>query len=254
MKSICITGASSGIGWASALALAKSNPGSTFFLGARRLDRLQLLAQQLREQHLCHAHPISLDLAKEESIKDFCAAIRQHVSSLDLLLNNGGGAHGLHSVADGDVHDWHMMMDVNFFGALLMTKHLLPAMIEQRRGHVINLGSIAAQAAYEGGSVYCASKAALLALTKTLKLELNGKNIRVSSIDPGMVETDFSMVRFKGDQQRATKVYEGLKPLTAEDIAEIVCFVANAPAHVNVDQIIVTPTAQATVYKTHRET
>jgi 3-hydroxy acid dehydrogenase/malonic semialdehyde reductase len=127
-------------------------------------------------------------------------------------------------------------------------------MIEQRRGHVINLGSIAAQAAYEGGSVYCASKAALLALTKTLKLELNGKNIRVSSIDPGMVETDFSMVRFKGDQQRATKVYEGLKPLTAEDIAEIVCFVANAPAHVNVDQIIVTPTAQATVYKTHRET
>jgi 3-hydroxy acid dehydrogenase/malonic semialdehyde reductase len=253
MKSICITGASSGIGWASAVALAKSNPGSQFFLGARRLDRLQQLAKQLREEYRCQAHAIALDLAKEESIREFCDAIRKQVSSVDILLNNGGGAHGLHTVADGDLLDWHTMMDVNFFGALLMTKHLIPGMIEQRCGHIINLGSIAAQNAYEGGSVYCASKAALLALTKTLKLELNGKNIRVSSIDPGLVETDFSMVRFKGDQQRATKVYEGLKPLTAEDIADIVCFVANAPAHVNVDQIIVTPTAQATVYKTHRE-
>jgi NADP-dependent 3-hydroxy acid dehydrogenase YdfG len=169
-----------------------------------------------------------------------------------VLVNNAGGAHGLEPVAEGKDEDWETMMQTNVLGVLRMTRAALPMMVNNPGGSIINIGSIAGHTAYEGGAAYCAAKAGELQITRALRLELNGTGVRVCTIDPGLAETEFSMVRFKGDSARAKKVYEGTNPLTAEDIAEIIAWVANRPAHVNIDELIVKPTDQAAVHKVYR--
>lgn len=249
-KVICISGASSGIGAATAELLAEK--GHHLVLGARRIERLENMTAALLEKGAASVLCRSLDVRDEKSVQEFASAIKQKHNHIDVLLNNAGMVLGNAHVAQGNVDDWATVIDTNVMGVLRLTRSLLPDMIRRQSGQIVMLGSIAGHQAYEGGSAYCASKFALQAITKTLKLELNGTNIRVSTIDPGMVETEFSLVRFNQDKDKAKSVYTGLTPLTGRDIAECIEFVINRPTHVNIDDIIVMPTAQATVYKTHR--
>lgn len=247
-KRCIITGASSGIGRETAKIFAKE--GAHLILGARRLDRLKVLAEELKELGAETVHVYSLDVCNTSSVNDFCEQALSF-GAPDILLNNAGMAIGVDHLSDGNIEDWQKVMDTNVSGVLRMLRAFLPSMKKNQSGHLIMLGSIAGHTVYEGGGVYCASKFALQAITKTLKLELNGTGIRVSTVDPGLVETEFSKVRL-GDDAKAEAVYRGLEPLTAFDIAECVYFIASRPKHVNIDDIIVMPTAQATVYKVHR--
>ena len=247
-KRCIITGASSGIGRETAKIFAKD--GVHLILGARRLDRLEVLAEELKELGARSVNVYSLDVCSSSSVKVFCDEALSF-GPPDILLNNAGMAIGVDHLSDGNIDDWQKIMDTNVYGVLRMLRAFLPAMKQNESGHLIMLGSIAGHAVYEGGAVYCASKFAVNAITKTLKLELNGTGIRVSSVDPGLVETEFSKVRL-GDEAKAEAVYRGLEPLNATDIAECVHFIATRPKHVNIDGMIVMPTAQATVYKIHR--
>lgn len=249
-KIICITGASSGIGAATAKLLAEK--GHHLILGARRIERLEQMAPELLKAGAASVFSYRLDVRDEDSVKAFCDAIQNKHTHIDVLLNNAGMVLGNAHVAQGDINEWSTIIDTNVMGVLRLTRQLLPEMIRRKSGQIIMLGSIAGHQVYEGGSVYCASKFALQAITKTLKLELNGTGIRVSTIDPGMVETEFSLVRYNQDKEKAQSVYKGLTPLTGKDIAECIEFVISRPAYVNIDDIIIMPTAQATVYKTHR--
>ncbi|WP_062317990.1 SDR family NAD(P)-dependent oxidoreductase [Demequina maris] len=240
-RTAVVTGASSGIGAASARALAAD--GWHVVLGARRTDRLEVLAEEIGGTAL------RLDVTDQESVDAFCDAI----GSCDLLLNNAGGALGTSSIAEGDVDEWQWMYDVNVLGTLRVTKALLPKLVASGDGQVINIGSIAAREPYKGGGGYNAAKHAVAAMTRVLRIELLGQPVRVSEIDPGMVETEFSLVRFGGDAEKAAKVYEGVTPLSAEDIAEAVRWVASRPKHVNIDQILMLATAQTSAQVVHRE-
>jgi len=235
-----VTGASSGIGAASARRLAAE--GFELVIGARRLDRVEALATELGAT----AH--HLDVTDRDSVHDFVDA----VPSCHLLVNNAGGALGLDPVATGPESDWAWMFEANVLGVLRMTQALLPMLEASGDGHIINMGSIAAFEPYPGGAGYNAAKAGLLALTRVLRMELLGKPIRITEIDPGMVETEFSVVRFGGDAERAAKVYAGITPLTADDIADCVAWAATRPSNVNIDQIVVRPRAQATAMLAHR--
>ncbi|HWI58056.1 MAG TPA: SDR family NAD(P)-dependent oxidoreductase, partial [Bacillota bacterium] len=177
---------------------------------------------------------------------------RQQTDRLDVLINNAGGAQGLDTVAEGKDEDWETMVQTNVLGVLRVTRAALPLMLKNPGSSILNIGSVAGHTAYEGGAAYCAAKAGELQITRALRLELNGTGIRVSTVDPGMAETEFSVVRFKGDATRARKVYEGTQPLTAEDIADILLWVASRPAHVNIDEMIVKPVDQAAIHKVHR--
>lgn len=249
-KIVCISGASSGIGAATAELLAEK--GHHLILGARRIERLEEMASTLLKKGAASVFCHSLDVRSETSVKAFCEALQRKHNHIDVLLNNAGMVLGTAHVAQGNIDDWTTIIDTNVMGVLRLTRLLLPDMIRRQSGQIVMLGSIAGHQAYEGGSAYCASKFALQAITKTLKLELNGTNIRVSTIDPGMVETEFSLVRFNQDKEKAKSVYKGLTPLTGRDIAECIEFVISRPPYVNIDDIIVMPTAQATVYKTFR--
>jgi len=240
-RTAVVTGASSGIGAASARALAAD--GWRVIIGARRVDRLEKLAAEIGGTAL------RLDVTDQASVDEFCAA----VESCDLLLNNAGGALGTASIADGDVDEWQWMYDVNVLGTLRVTKALLPKLIASGDGQVINIGSIAAREPYKGGGGYNAAKHAVAAMTRVLRIELLGQPVRVSEIDPGMVETEFSVVRFGGDAEKAAKVYEGVTPMSAEDIADAVRWVASRPKHVNIDQILMLATAQTSAQVVHRE-
>lgn len=240
-RTAVVTGASSGIGAASARALAAD--GWRVIIGARRVDRLEKLAEEIGGTAL------RLDVTDQDSVDEFCAA----VESCDLLLNNAGGALGTASIADGDVDEWQWMYDVNVLGTLRVTKALLPKLIASGDGQVINIGSIAAREPYKGGGGYNAAKHAVAAMTRVLRIELLGQPVRVSEIDPGMVETEFSVVRFGGDAEKAAKVYEGVTPMSAEDIADAVRWVASRPKHVNIDQILMLATAQTSAQVVHRE-
>ncbi|WP_062296466.1 SDR family NAD(P)-dependent oxidoreductase [Demequina maris] len=240
-RTAVVTGASSGIGAASARALAAD--GWHVVLGARRTDRLEALAEEIGGTAL------RLDVTDQESVDAFCEAI----GSCDLLLNNAGGALGTSSIAEGDVDEWQWMYDVNVLGTLRVTKALLPKLVASGDGQVINIGSIAAREPYKGGGGYNAAKHAVAAMTRVLRIELLGQPVRVSEIDPGMVETEFSLVRFGGDAEKAAKVYEGVTPMSAEDIAEAVRWVASRPKHVNIDQILMLATAQTSAQVVHRE-
>ena len=251
-KWVLITGASSGFGEAAALAFARQ--GAKLLLGARRADRLEKVATEARKVGSPSAQVCVLDVASTPSVKAFVDFARKHTDKIDVLINNAGGAKGLDKVADGKDEDWEFMVQTNVLGVLRMTRAVLPMMVSNPGSSIINIGSIAGHTAYEGGSAYCAAKAGELQITRALRLELCGTGVRVSTVDPGMAETEFSLVRFQGDAARAKKVYDGVIPLKAEDIAETLVWVASRPAHVCIDELLVKCTDQAQIYKVHRRT
>jgi len=239
-----VTGASSGIGAATARALAAA--GFSVVLGARRAERIEAIAEEIGGA--ARAYP--LDVTDQSSVDSFCA----HVGAdCRVLVNNAGGALGLDPIATADETKWQRMHDTNVMGVLRMTRALLRGLIESGDGHVITIGSVAAFEAYAGGAGYNAAKHAARAVMDVLRIELVGRPVRVSEIDPGLVETEFSLVRFDGDQARADAVYDGITPLTADDVAEVVAFVATRPSHVDIDQVVMRPRDQARVWLVHRD-
>jgi NADP-dependent 3-hydroxy acid dehydrogenase YdfG len=232
-----ITGASSGIGAATAIALGRQ--GYKVVVGARRMDRLTRVAGE-------EGVALQLDVTDETSVDDFVRQISKRFGHIDVLVNNAGGALGLNPVADALDDEWIRMWKTNVLGLMWMTRACLPLLRKARRGHIVNIGSIAGFETYKGGAGYTAVKHAVRAITKTLRLELNGEPIRITEIAPGLVETEFSVVRFHGDRKAAKAVYEGIKALTAEDVADCVLFAVTRPAHVDIDEIVVRPVAQAT--------
>ncbi len=236
-----VTGASSGIGAAAAKALHAA--GFALVLGARRIEKLRELGEPL--EALC----LRLDVTDPVSVREFAAQI----PTAHLLVNNAGGALGLDKIADAKDADWETMYDSNVLGLMRVTRELLPKLEASGAGHVVNIGSIAGREAYPGGAGYNAVKFAVNAITKVMRLEWVGRPIRVTEIAPGMVETDFSLVRFQGDEARAAKVYEGLTPLTPQDVAEAIVWAATRPPHVNIDEIVLKPLAQASATVVHRD-
>jgi len=256
-KWVLITGASSGFGAAAARAFGAE--GAKLLLGARRVDRLEKVAAEARQAGATEAHFHILDVSKTPSVETFIAWAKDKIrkpeaeaGNLHVLINNAGGAHGQDTVAEGKDADWETTLQTNVLGVLRVTRAALPLMPHDAGASIINIGSNAGHAAYEGAAVYCAAKAAELQITRVLRFELNGTGIRVGTVDPGMVKTDFSLVRFKGNAAQAEKVYEGVNPLTAEDIAEILVWVAGRPAHVNIDELLVKPVDQAAMHKIYR--
>jgi NADP-dependent 3-hydroxy acid dehydrogenase YdfG len=256
-KWVLITGASSGFGAAAARAFGVK--GAKLLLGARRVDRLKITAAEALKAGAAAVHFHKLDVSRTSSVEAFIAWARKKIGSrksetrgLHVLINNAGGAHGLDTVAEGKDADWEAMIQTNVLGLLRVTRAALPLMPRNAGASIINIGSVAGHTAYEGGSVYCAAKAGELQITRALRLELLGTGIRVGTVDPGLAETEFSLVRFKGNAARAKKVYEGTNPLTAGDIAEILVWVASRPPHVNIDELIVKPIDQAAIGKVHR--
>lgn len=244
MPTAVVTGASSGIGAATARTLAAA--GYHVFCVARRTERVEALAAEIG------GTAVTCDVTDDAQVAALAAKVGP---TLDLLLNNAGGALGTDPVASSDADGWRQMYEVNVIGSLLVTKALLPALVASGAGTLINLGSIAGHLTYEGGAGYTAAKHAVAAMTETLRLELNGKPVRVTEIAPGMVRTDeFSLVRFGGDAEKADAVYAGVRePLVAEDIADAITWVATRPAHVNIDLLVIKPLAQAAPHKVHRE-
>jgi NADP-dependent 3-hydroxy acid dehydrogenase YdfG len=251
-KWVIISGASSGFGAAAAKLFAAN--GTRLLLGARREDRLKAVAAEATKAGSPAALFHHLDVSKPESVTAFADWVAGQTPKVDFLINNAGGAHGLEPVEKGRDEDWEMMMQINVLSVLRMCKAFIPKMKNNPGSMIINIGSIAGRTAYENGAAYCAAKAGELAITRALRQELNGTDIRVGTIDPGMAETEFSMVRFKGDADKSAKVYDGVTPLTAEDVAEAMLWVASRPAHVNIDEIVMKCTDQAEFFKTHRRT
>ncbi len=245
-----ITGASAGIGEAIARRFAAE--GADVALWARREDRLTALADELRGRGT-RAHATAVDVRDRGSVDEAARELLRDVGTPDILVNNAGLASGLSFVQEGDPEDWDRMIDTNLKGLLNVTRAILPAMVERGTGHVINIGSTAGHQVYPKGNVYNATKFGVKALTEGMNLDVAGTGIRVSSVDPGFVQTEFSVVRFHGDEDRAGAVYEGFQPLTAEDVADVVTFVATRPAHVNVHDVVLLPTAQRNVYVLDRK-
>ncbi len=250
-KVVMITGATSGIGRATARLLAKN--GYNLIITGRRRERLENLRQELLSSTPAKIHWLNFDITDQQATEKAVSSLPDEWRSPDILINNAGLAAGYSTLADGDTDDWERMINTNIKGLLFITRLISKQMIERGGGHIINLSSIAGRETYPMGNVYCATKHAVEALTKGMRLDFLKQDIKVSSISPGAVETEFSYVRFKGDQERASKVYEGFTPLTPEDIAETILFVINRPAHVNIDDILVMPTAQAYARDFHRQ-
>ncbi len=249
-KIVFITGASSGIGKATALAFAKE--GARVIITARRLERLQELSNEIKNKYKAEVLPLKLDVTKKDEVKGVIENLPEEWREIDILINNAGLGRGLNKLYEDDIDGWEEMIDTNIKGLLYVTRNIVPGMVERGNGHVINIGSIAGHEAYGGGSVYCATKHAVTAITRSLRIDLLGTGVRVSTVDPGMVETEFSIVRFYGDEERAKNVYKGLDPLTGEDIADAVIFCATRPPHANINEMIIMPSAQANAYFTHR--
>lgn len=247
---VCITGASSGIGAACAVEFARL--GASLLLSARRIERVEALAQKLREQYAVPVHTFQVDVMKYASVQTALTSLPKEWKAIDILLNNAGLSRGLAPVQSGSLQDWEEMIDTNIKGVLYMTREILPGMIQRKRGQVINIGSIAGHQVYPNGNVYCATKYFIDALTQGLKMDLLGTGIKVSSVDPGLVETEFSEVRFHGDKARAAAVYAKTKPLRPEDVADVVIFCATRPPHVDISDVIVMSTWQASVTHVHR--
>jgi 3-hydroxy acid dehydrogenase/malonic semialdehyde reductase len=236
-----ITGATSGIGKATAYLFAENN--IRLILCGRRLEKLKKIKEEL--SHKTDVHILQFDVRYKEEVFRAIDSLPEEFNTVDILINNAGNAHGLATIQDGSIEDWDAMIDGNVKGLLYVSKAIIPAMIKNNSGFIVNIGSIAGKEVYANGNVYCASKFAVNALNKGMRLDLNEYNIRVSAIHPGLVETEFSDVRFKGDTTRAQKVYQGYKALQPEDIADIIHFVVTRPYHVNIEDLIVYPTAQA---------
>ncbi len=251
-KTILITGTSSGIGAACARSLA--GEGARLLLLARRDEKLTTLVDELVASGCDRStlHTLKVDVRDRQQVASVLAGLPSEWSAIDILINNAGLSRGLNKLQEGAIDDWEEMIDTNIKGLLYVTRAVVPGMVDRGWGHVVNIGSIAGHQTYPQGNVYCGTKAAARAISEGLKIDLLGTPVRVTSIDPGLVDTEFSTVRFHGDATRAAKVYEGLQPLTAEDIAETILFCLNRPAHVNISEILLVPTAQATPTLVHR--
>lgn len=236
-----ITGATSGIGKATAQLFAKNN--INLIICGRRIEKLQKLQQELSQ--FTKVHILQFDVRYNEEVQNAINSLPDEFKHIDILINNAGNAHGLDSIQNGNIEDWDAMIDGNVKGLLYVSKAIIPQMVERNNGFIVNIGSIAGKDVYPNGNVYCASKFAVNALNKGMRIDLNQHNIRVSAIHPGLVETEFSDIRFKGDSERAKTVYQGYKALQPEDIADIIHFVVTRPYHVNIEDLIVYPTAQA---------
>jgi 3-hydroxy acid dehydrogenase / malonic semialdehyde reductase len=235
-----ITGATSGIGEATARILAKNNV--DLILCGRRQDRLTKLMAELKTS--VKVTTLSFDVRNQKEVSETISTLPEEWQAIDILINNAGNAHGLDPIQSGNLADWDNMIDINVKGVLYVSREIIPGMTQRKAGHIINLGSIAGKEVYPNGNVYCASKFAVDALTRGMRMDLNPFGIKVTSINPGLVETEFALVRFKGDAQKASSVYKGISPLTGDDIAEIIRYVLQAPAHVMLADITVFPTAQ----------
>ena len=242
-KTVLITGATSGIGKATAALLAAN--GYRLILTGRRADRLSAIGKELENLHHTEIVCLSFDIRDKNAVEEAVNSIPKDFRAIDVLVNNAGLAVGLNPVQNGDIDDWERMIDTNIKGLLYITRMIAPLMIEKRAGHIINISSIAGKETYPMGNVYCATKHAVQSLTKAMRLEMLQHGIKVSSVAPGAVNTEFSTVRFKGDTEKAGDVYKGFNPLMAEDIAETILFIITRPPHVNIDDILIMPTAQA---------
>jgi len=248
-KIALVTGATSGIGRATARILAKNN--YKIIICGRRKDRLELLEKELSE--FTEIHTLVFDIRDKKAVFESINSLPLAFSTIDILINNAGNAHGLDPIQSGDLDDWEAMIDINIKGLLYVSKAIIPQMIERKSGHIINIGSTAGKEVYPNGNVYCATKHAVDALNKSMKMDLNPYGIRVGAIHPGLVETEFSEVRFKGDVEKAANVYKGFKPLQPEDIADVIHFVISRPYHVNISDLIVMATAQASATIINRD-
>lgn len=248
---ICITGATAGIGEACARTLARE--GARLILTGRRADKLTGLAEELRTDYGSSVYTLHVDVRKRDEVIQALDALPEDWQAVDVLINNAGLAAGLDPVHSASLDDWEQMIDTNIKGLLFMTRALSPGMVQRKSGHIINIGSIAGKEVYQNGSVYCATKHAVDALTRGMRRDLLESGIKVSAIHPGAVETEFSLVRFKGDQERASQVYTGFDPLLADDIAEAVLFVLSRPDHVNIDDLLIMPAAQAAATQIRKE-
>lgn len=250
-KIVFITGASAGIGEATALAFAEQD--ARLILAARRKEKLDQLAKTLKNKFGTESLCLSLDVTRQYDVQKTVDGLPANWSEIDILVNNAGLGLGVDKIHEARIADWEEMIDTNIKGLLYVSRAVIPGMVQRKRGHVINLGSAAGHEVYPGGNVYCATKHAVDALTKGMRMDLIDTPVRVSTVDPGLVETDFSIVRFKGDVERAKKPYENIKPLVGSDIADIIVFVASRPAHVNINEVIVMPKGQASTTMVHRD-
>ena len=249
---VCITGASSGIGSACAREFAQCE--ADLLLVARRKERVETLAEELHAKHGIATHKLCLDVRNKNDVQDAFATLSPQWQHINILVNNAGLSRGLDKIYEGRTEDWDEMIDTNIKGLLYVTREILPGMVARKSGHVINIGSIAGHQTYPSGNVYSATKFALTGITRSMIMDLLGTNVRVTTVDPGLVATEFSEVRFRGDRKRAAQVYVGFTPLRAEDIADAVVYCATRPPHMNIQELVVTPTDQATVSMVHRKT
>jgi NADP-dependent 3-hydroxy acid dehydrogenase YdfG len=247
-----VTGASSGIGLACAYAFAQH--GSRLIITARRKDRIDALAQELKDKHETDALSIRLDVRSQPAVESAFRALPKEWQEIEVLVNNAGLSRGLHKLHEGKLEDWEEMIDTNVKGLLYVSRAIIPGMVARGHGTVINIGSIAGHEVYPGGNVYCATKYAVDAITRGLRWDLVDSPVRVCTVDPGLVETEFSLVRFRGDDERAKGVYKGIQALRPEDVAEAVVFCATRPPHVQLAQVLILPTAQASTTLVHRKT
>ena len=250
-KIVFITGASAGIGEACAKAFAAE--GANLVLSARRIDRLEKLGSELKERHGINVYTFKLDVRERQDVFNSVEALPDEFKNIDILINNAGLARGLVEMYKDDPDGWDEMIDTNVKGALNVIKAIVPGMVERKNGHVINIGSTAGHMAYPKGGVYCATKFALSAITDSLRMDVIDKGIRVGTIDPGMVETDFSGIRFRGDMEKAKAVYRGVDALTADDVAEAVVFMASRPKNVNIGEMVLLAGTQANAFVLHRD-
>jgi 3-hydroxy acid dehydrogenase/malonic semialdehyde reductase len=246
---VMITGASAGIGRACAEAFAREH--SRLILAARRHERLEALAADLSAEHGTECHLLKLDVSDRKAVETIVSSLPAEWAGIDVLVNNAGLSRGLDRIQDADPVDWQEMIDTNVLGLLWVTHAVLPGMVTRDRGHVVNIGSVSGHQVYQGGAVYCATKSAVRALTLGLRLDLLGTHVRVSSVDPGLVETDFSLVRFRGDRERADRVYTHYPPLQPEDVAAAVIWCVTRPPRVNVQEIVLMPQDQASVFASY---
>jgi NADP-dependent 3-hydroxy acid dehydrogenase YdfG len=250
-KIVFVTGASAGIGAATALAFAAE--GARLLLAARRVGKLAEVASQALARGAQAVHSIDLDVRDHRSVQNAIDTLPEEWAAIDILVNNAGLSRGLDKLYMGRVEDWEEMIDTNVKGLLYVTRAVVPGMVVRGHGHVISLGSTAGELTYPNGAVYCATKAAERSINDGLRQDVLGTAVRVTTVDPGMVETDFSLVRFHGDEERAAKVYKGIKPLKAEDVADAILWAASRPAHVNIARILLTPVQQANSLLFHRD-
>ncbi|MBN1599263.1 MAG: SDR family NAD(P)-dependent oxidoreductase [Bacteroidales bacterium] len=241
MKTVLITGATSGIGLATAELLSKDS--YKLILCGRRKNRLENIKVKLSMK--CPIHTLCFDISKRNEVEKAISSLTDEWSEIDILINNAGNAHGMDPIDKGNIDDWDAMIDINVKGLLYISRAVVPGMVTRKNGHIINIGSIAGREVYPSGNVYCASKSAVHAISQGMRIDLNEYNIKVTQLDPGMVDTEFSIIRFKGNKKRADNVYREFEPLHAQDIAETILFVITRPAHVNIADILIMPASQA---------